>query len=63
MAWIKDGKIWKIVSAMSQETMNFKIKSHQERGWELEGQIKPHGYGLGCLMFCERKGLRDNYKI
>lgn len=25
MAWIKDGKIWKIVSAMSQETMNFKI--------------------------------------
>jgi len=63
MAWIKNGKIYKIVNAMSETNFTNNINSHKERGWNLVGDIKRDKYGFSCLMFCERKGLRDSNKI
>ena len=49
-AWIRDGKVWKILYALSEQKLEWLIKSHEQRGWKRVGEIKPHGRGFGCLM-------------
>lgn len=40
----------KVVYGMSEHSIRQVIKNHEKRGWVKQGQIKKHGYGLGCLM-------------
>lgn len=40
----------KVVFGMTPTTLKKVIKSHEGRGWKQASEIKPHGYGLGCLM-------------
>lgn len=63
MAWIKDGKIHKIVTGHLESTFHMNLEAHKKRGWKIKGEVKRDIYGLSCLMFCERKGLRDSNKI
>ena len=49
-AWIRDGKVWKIVTSLSETKLKRLIKTHEQRGWKMVGEIKPHGQGYGCLM-------------
>jgi len=49
-AWIRDGKVWKILYALTETKLERLVRVHEERGWQLVGEIKPHGRGFGCLM-------------
>lgn len=40
----------KVVYALNLTRINKVIKDHEGRGWIKASEIKPHGYGLGCLM-------------
>lgn len=44
----------KVVYGMNEHTINKVIRSHVDRGWVQASEIKPHGYGLGCLMVHNR---------
>lgn len=57
-AWIRDGKVWKILYALSEQKLEWLIKCHEQRGWQMAGEIKPHGHGYGCLM--TTGGLKRN---
>lgn len=39
MAWIKDGKIYKIVNALSEAMLKINMKAHEERGWKQVGEV------------------------
>ena len=45
----------KLVYSLTESKLNSLIAIHQERGWELASDIKPHGYGVGCLMIFESR--------
>jgi hypothetical protein len=59
MAWIKDGKIHKIVTGHMESTFHMNLEAHKKRGWKIKGNIKRDMYGLSCLMVCERKGVKS----
>lgn len=40
----------KVVYSMTEVTLLKLIETHESRGWTKVGDIKPHGYGVGCLM-------------
>lgn len=63
MAWIKNGKIYKIVNALSEAMLKINMKAHEERGWKQVGEVKTDGFGLACLMVYERKVLHDSDEI
>jgi hypothetical protein len=45
----------KIIFAMSLSGLEKLIESHEKRGWIISGEIKKHGYGLGCLMIWKNR--------
>lgn len=54
MAWIKDGKVHKIVTGHTESTFHMNLEAHKKRGWKIKGNIKRDMYGLSCLMVHER---------
>ena len=54
LAWIKDGKIHKIVTGHMESTFHKNLEAHKKRGWKIKGNIKRDMYGLSCLMVHER---------
>ncbi len=40
----------KLVYSLTESKIEQVIAAHEERGWKRGSDIKPHGYGLGCLM-------------
>lgn len=40
----------KIVFGLTESSIQKVIEEHEKRGWKMSGEIKKHGYGLGCLM-------------
>ena len=49
-AWIRDGKVWKILYALTETKLERLIRAHEERGWQLAGEIQQHGRVFKCLM-------------
>jgi hypothetical protein len=44
----------KIVYSMTENTLSKLIEVHEGRGWTKAGEIKQHGYGVGCLMIWKK---------
>jgi hypothetical protein len=40
----------KVVYSLTISTLEKLIKVHEGRGWTKVGEVKEHGYGVGCLM-------------
>lgn len=40
----------KVVYSMTVSALEKLIKVHEDRGWTKVGEVKEHGYGVGCLM-------------
>lgn len=52
----------KIVYGMSISNVEKLIKQHESRGWEIDSEIKKHGYGYGCLMVYKLPNMRGENK-
>lgn len=48
----------KLAFAMTESTLLKLIDVHESRGWMKTGEIKSHGYGVGCLMVW--KGIHND---
>ncbi|MBM7577684.1 hypothetical protein JOD21_000340 [Jeotgalibacillus terrae] len=40
----------KLVYSLTESKLKSLIAKHEDRGWKAASDIKPHGYGVGCLM-------------
>lgn len=51
-SWKQDTpkQLRKIVFGLTDTSIKKVIVDHEKRGWMQVGEIKEHGYGLGCLM-------------
>ncbi|PPA70060.1 hypothetical protein C4B60_10735 [Jeotgalibacillus proteolyticus] len=57
MTWgMPNRQLKKVVFGLSEATVKKLITRHQERGWIVKSDIKPHGNGVACLMVYPRKG-------
>jgi hypothetical protein len=45
----------KVAYALTKSTLNKVIEDHENRGWTKASEVKPHGYGLGCLMIWNKR--------
>lgn len=40
----------KVVYALTESALRKNIQSHENRGWVVASEVKPHGYGVAVLM-------------
>ncbi|WML38681.1 hypothetical protein RCG19_15950 [Neobacillus sp. OS1-2] len=52
----------KVVYSMTESTLLKLIEVHESRGWIKEGDVKKHGYGLGCLMVWGKENICQDLK-
>jgi len=55
MAWVKNGKIYKIVTGMSETNFQKNLNAHKLRGWKVVGELKYDRQGISCMVVNERK--------